>query len=526
MVEQDFLQVRVLSSQRVFPETRSTSPSTVPLSIVDATVANFSPAGGIWFFDQGSRDAPAPAAHLHLALTRTLNTYQPWTGQLTWAPYDPQSHDHINRFRRLQVTWGTSSDPGAEFVTASSSKTLASIIPHADERAKTLKAWDHTNINLDRLLPSTQLALRHLQTKPNAPALAIQLTTFACHSVAVAIVLSHPLGDATTLAQFVRDLTFISQSLLSRKPSSIVPPTFDPQQLDRAAAGEIDAFKPDLRLLSISRALPSLRYDWWAEGEECPWPGALNAQIPKELDAAHISPDGDPIPWSLWNTEAPCSLYILHFNGQEITRIWEEANSPTSHVSRHDALMAFLWKLTNRARQLEDAQSHVHLNMSLGLRQRLSPPLPDNFLGSPIVLADIQLTGQEASTQALSNIAQRIKATLGQFNSETVPALLHDMLYQDSPPRIWRGFFGLRHLMVTSWVHLKLYDIDFGLGMGKPRYVEAVLTNIDGLIQVMELGNRQEGGHWSDGGVDVFLSLEAEALKRLLEDPLLRQYED
>ena len=80
--------------------------------------------------------------------------------------------------------------------------------------------------------------------------------------------------------------------------------------------------------------------------------------------------------------------------------------------------------------------------------------------------------------------------------------------------------------MVTSWVHLKLYDVDFGLGMGRPRYVEAVLTNIDGLIQMMELGNQQEGGHWSDRGVDVFLSLEAKALKRLLEDPFLRQYDD
>ena len=101
--------------------------------------------------------------------------------------------------------------------------------------------------------------------------------------------------------------------------------------------------------------------------------------------------------------------------------------------------------------------------------------------------------------------------------------------------------------MATSWVHLGVYEMDFGLGMGRPRYVEAVLIALDGLVQIMELGDDdphaqqvtpEDNGvlipepkktknkkHWSHEGVDVSLALAKQAMERLLKDPLLRAYE-
>lgn len=117
---------------------------------------------------------------------------------------------------------------------------------------------------------------------------------------------------------------------------------------------------------------------------------------------------GEVLPWAQWDWRAETRHVVLHFGAGEVERIWEgvsgggrggargeekgegvkgEGKNEKGRISRQDALLAFLWLLINRARGLSGSSDLVYMTISLGLRTRLSPPLPSTFLGSPIIHA-------------------------------------------------------------------------------------------------------------------------------------------
>lgn len=395
-----------------------------------------------------------------------------------------------------------------------------------------LKWWDASQVPSVELLPSTPLALDDFLGEPGSPDMIVQVTTFECGGISVAVKMAHPLADAQALAHFMHDGAAVSRATLNETPMPLLSPVFDPQLLDRAAAGDIDAVRPDSTVVDMARSLPCHRFDWWASADGCPFETPAT-KIPPELDPAFIGPPGTILPWSDWDTDAPVSHYLIHFSGPEVTRIWEAASSPSAQVSHHDAFVAHVWALINRARAFEHDNDAVHLNVSFGLRTRLRPALPDSFLGSPIMNADALCTGREASIDSAASVAGVIRSTVAKFTPEALAAMLHDAAFEVTPRRLWQAFLGRRHVIVTSWVHQHLYEVDFGTG-SLPRYVEAVMPSCDGIVEIMEAAptgadagvqhDSKKQKHWSDDGVDVSVCLEQEAMKRLVQDPLLRKY--
>ncbi|KAI0708513.1 hypothetical protein C8Q76DRAFT_799767 [Earliella scabrosa] len=166
--------------------------------------------------------------------------------------------------------------------------------------------------------------------------------------------------------------------------------------------------------------------------------------------------------------------------------------------------------------------------VTLGVRSRLSPPVPDASLGSPITLARVSLTGEEiVSAESVAPAASAIRAAMSQFTPPSISALLHEMMHAVNPRRTWHAFLGRRHSIVTSWQNLDAYGVDFG-GGAPPRYVDAVMPSMDGCIHVMEAGpaGAGSGGRWHAEPVCVSLHLAADVMDKLLKDPELRKYRD
>lgn len=526
------ISVSIISQTRIFPEQRAIERTTVPLSILDSSVVRFATAAAVWYYDasncEQSTDIFLPG-QLRLSLERTLNWYPQWAGQLHWAVHKPNSN-HTRRVGRLLLTYGTPEDPGVEFLVARSAVALYTFLPSVQERLRD-GVWDATHLPSLELLPSTPLPLHNLDEHIGLPGLMVQVTTFACGGTAVAIKFAHPLADAQTLARFAHDWAAVNRAMIYGLSLPTPSPVFDPQRIDRAAAGDIDAPQVNSALLSKSRALPRHRYDWWVTHD------SSTPSVPVPLKAAADVLAADPMPWSEWDMQAPVSHYIIHFTPGEIQRMWDAAQiAPSSPVSRHDALLAHVWTLVNRARGLAQDDEPVHMNVTLGLRARVTPPLPDTFLGSPIILGRLSMSGRDASSSSPAEVASRIRSTVNLFDAEAVAALLHDMAHDLALPRIWHAFLGGRNIIVTSWVHLGLYDVDFG-GGARPRYVEAVMPSLDGCLQIMEAvprgahhandGGENDAAHrkrWYEDGVDVSLHLATAAMKRLVKDPLLRRY--
>ncbi|KAI9738314.1 MAG: hypothetical protein M1834_008812 [Cirrosporium novae-zelandiae] len=508
----------ITSSARAFPTNPINTTKCVPLSIIDATVANFAVSAAVWYYNSPSRpNLTLSPDHLKTALCHTLDYYPQWCGRLQWSAYKPGGL-HTQRFHRLNLEFGKTTDPGIEFVVANYSGTLDTLVPNPEKRANTLHSWDATQVPSGIFLPTTPLAPSKNEDSI-LPCMAIQVTTFECGSLAVAVKLSHSLGDAITLSHFVKDWANISQAIFHKTPLPSPSPVFNPQLLDNAAAGDIDALEPNEQLVDIALALPCHRFDWWISGRD----------PPSELEPGTVLTLGTNMPWFEWDVHASVSHYLVHFDPLEMKHIHEAASMAVLPVSYQDALLSHIWACINRARELKADEEIVHLDVTFGLRPRTCPPLPKRFLGSPLMVTDVPATACEATTDSPAPIAGLIRSTLKKFDSSAIAAHLHTTAHEWCPQRLWQAFLGHRHVLVTSWVHTGMYEIDFGLGI-PPRYVEAVMPSLDGCIQIMEAApfggssTETKPRHWCDNGVDVSVHLESHAMERLLREPLLRKY--
>ncbi|KAK2616091.1 hypothetical protein N8I77_002800 [Diaporthe amygdali] len=306
---------------------------------------------------------------------------------------------------------------------------------------------------------------------------------------------------------------------------SILKPIFKPKLLDQHArlTGNTE---PNAKLIKLARSLPLHRYDWWAaDAPGYPtWATAsTNATKPENLDQIKLSPSAFP-PWPTWDVTAPIEHVQIRFGANEVANLKQAAQAAIPHhqrnsppISRFDALLAHLWILINRARQHQETQEGIYMNITLGLRNRIRPPLPDTFTGSPVLVGHISHRGLDTcSAEDLGTIALSIRNMVSQFTPEAVTAYLHDAAHEVSPQRLWQSFLGHNHVLATSWTRLGVYELDF-CGT-RPVYVQDSMPRVDGMLQVIDVG---EGAK----DFDISLSLESEAMRRFLGDELLRIYD-
>jgi hypothetical protein len=255
------------------------------------------------------------------------------------------------------------------------------------------------------------------------------------------------------------------------------------------------------------------------------------------LDAAKVvSPTGKPMPWAEWDSNAPVSDYTIHLNTMQVDFLFSEATKGTDgngpRISRHDAVLAHIWSCIVRARQLGKDDGPVHCDLVLGLRSAFD--LGEDFLGSPIIMMNIELPGSEVGCEQTSNatsamvaITRKIRHTISTVSDPANLAdHLHSVAYEKSPQRIWQAILGRRHILVTTWARAGIYDVDFGLG-SRIRYADGIVPNLDGCVLIKEApppsGQFLSGSRlsWTGSGVDISVHICTEDMERLLKDPLL-----
>jgi len=492
---------------------------------LDATVAAFSASAAIWYFDPETASASDVSLDdLQSSLEATLEFTPHLAGQLQWTDYDP-GRGHTHRYRRLEVSYGGDQDPGVEFVIAKSSLRFSEVLPSFEhQRANHGASWDCSAQPTNGLLSSTPLALSSSKASEGLPCLTIQITTFQDGGMAVGVAFSHPIADATTLAHFVQGWASVNRAMKLGAPIPEITSVFNPQQLDSFAAGDIDAESADESITTAARVLPLHRYDQ----------GVPESSKDLQPPLAKFSPS-TPLPRT-WDQITPISRRMLHFSQPDIDRLWSYASRATSSgsspelaISRHDALVAHVWILINRARNLDHDSTPVYLDYSFGFRSRVRPPLPSAFYGSPLMNAAVECRGEVlCKPDALPIVARTVRSTMAKFNESTVPLLLHDAAFEASPQRLWQAYLGKHHVLLTTWVHTKTHHIDL-LHTGRaPDHVEAIMPKVDGLVQIMEAcpqrhllsGDKLRDG-WYAHGANVMINITEEAMERLMVDPLL-----
>lgn len=513
---------KLLETSRLHASSRPQSATSTVLSILDATVVRFAPTGAIWIFDH---ESPAEIVrYLKDSFVKTLEAFPHWAGQLQWAPVR-KNGSHRERFHRPMITYGLDSDPGVEWNVVQLDRSPVSVAPEPAVRASD-ELWITRFPQSDLMISSTSLALHDLETFQGLPSMVVQVTLLGNGGFAVSVKMAHPLGDAHSLLLFMRRWASICRDELTKQDLTkhLAYPIFEPNLLDSRAAGDIDAHDGDPELVSKARSLPLLRHDWWdtTAGNVATLSQSTINSKPKDaalLQKAMMSPAYPP-PWDSWDFSDSVTTALIHFTGNELERLKKSVTGTAARVSRLDALLAHVWAGINRARvPLLKNDDEVFLDFTLGVRARVSPSLPDTFVGSPLVLTHIStpMSNVTPPDSKIDSIALQIRTCLDRFTPEAVAAILHDEAHEVAPQRLWRAFLGTKHTLVTSWARLGVYDIDFvGSGL-RPRYVHAIMSPLDGLLCVMDSGIL-------DGGLDVSLSLESESLRRFLNDGKLREF--
>ncbi|KAJ5739204.1 transferase family protein [Penicillium manginii] len=544
------VETTVIQSERLCPSIKPTERA-VPLSLLDATTADFSSTTAIWLFERPEetlKDGFDLFDHFRQSLRVTLNDYPQWTGLLkSITTLDLARHEketlqfppHARRFGRVYVHYGLPQDPGVEFITATSTATIETLCPALRTKEKPL--FDHQNIRLDSLIPSGRLSSAITSVKKDVagllpPAFVIQLTRLTCGGFALGAKIAHPLADIQSLVYFVKDWAKISRCQHLGDPNGLKPtlqPVFEPERLDSMAAGDINGEGANPEVLERIEGLPLHRYDWWAAPAQCPWP----QEIPEPFRSQDLAVIGKAMPWTEWDFAAPVSHYTVHLTGDQIESIWnrisnEDPGNPTAErISRHDAVLAHIWSCITRARKQQEDTGLVHCNLAYGTRSTFQ--LGDDFIGSPVININIEMSGKELASAEIPveartrGIAQCIRKTIGHMSQPgAVAAHLHSVAFEKAPQRIWQAFLGSRHLIVTSWARVGIYDVDFGL-KAPIRYAEGVIPDLDGDILIKDappsdrsrsISDRRA---WTDDGVDVSIHIRAEDMDRLIRDPLL-----
>lgn len=506
---------------RLFPSPRLNKETSTPLSILDATVARFAPTGAIWIYDSipSGEKGEDFVNGLQTSFVATLNSFPHWAGQLQWAPFRPGGQ-HTERFNRPMVVYGGDSDSGVEWTVVRHEFPVESLAPVPGDRANGSAIWIGDGFPQDALVSHTPLALHDLCEYKGLPGMLVQINLFRAGGYAIGIKMAHPLADAQALMVFMHQWAANNRGEYGQSSRSLMGvPVFDPVQLDSRAAGDIDASSPDPDLCKIARELPMHRYDWWATSApgypsifiptieaSKPPPGLVDEKI---IDSASTTVP----PWETWDITKPVTYALLHFTGDRLDRLRDTARGDPDgrpDISRLDALLAHIWRIINQARDHTQSPEEVYLNLTLGARTRVRPQLPSNFIGSPLFLVHTHCTGKEASTESMGKLSSKIRETISLITPEKMGAVLHDAAHEVSPQRLWQAFLGSRHTLVTSWLRLGVYDVDFEGRGERPRYVHALMPKVDGCLQVMDAGV-------DDGGIDVALYLEGEAMKRLLQ---------
>lgn len=510
---------------RLFPTTRSDTPVSVPLSILDCAAARFSPTGCIWIFDHHDTapDHDSLVGRLRNSFIATLNEFPQWAGQLQWTAFKPNG-GYTERSHRIQVVYGSVDDPGVEWKTISYPSYSSDCFAPTPVERESRRVWREDNFEQSRLISDCDLALHDLKSWKGLPGMSVQISLFGKGGYAIGVKLAHVLGDAQSLMTFVHMWADRSRNLHCNNgnPSLFDPPIFDPKQLDEHASGDINGSGIDTDLAAIAQALPLHRYDCW-EADAPNFPPSFaetlaGTMLPSSfLKSVKLSP-AHSAPWSSWDTSKPVSYAYIHFGGRELDKLryaTQDDLTEQMKLSRLDVLLAYLWSAINRARRMDQSSDDVFLDLTLGARARVSPPLPDSWIGSPLFLTHVKRPGSKACSESIGGLASSIRNAVLLFTPGKVGAMLHDAAYEVSPLRIWQGFPGKRHIIVTSWLRLQVHQVDFEGTSIPPRYVHAIMPNVDGVLQVFD-------SITNDGGMDVSLYLDAKSMDNLLQDGALR----
>ncbi|KAI3959260.1 hypothetical protein MKW92_014639 [Papaver armeniacum] len=204
---------------------------------------------------------------------------------------------------------------------------------------------------------------------------------------------------------------------------------------------------------------------------------------------------------------------VLHCTPEFIAKLKSKASSPfaddnggglTVAYSTFEYLVAHLWRVITRVRGLPDSQK-TNVKISVNGRRRLSPRVPDEYMGNLVLWAYPETEGKNLLDECLSQTTKLIHEAVAMVNEDYFKSFIdfaNENLHHDglmplktdhmTVPSLWPN------VEVQSWLGFPFNDLDFSTG--KPFTVMPSFDPWEGQIYLI----RSITG---DGSIDVHVTL-------------------
>jgi omega-hydroxypalmitate O-feruloyl transferase len=128
-----------------------------------------------------------------------------------------------------------------------------------------------------------------------------------------------------------------------------------------------------------------------------------------------------------------------------------------SKVTTFEALTAFTWRVRMNSLNLTPAQK-TRVFFSVDVRKKLSPPLPEHFMGNGIVLTFATTTVGELCEKPLSFAVKLVQDAIAFVTDKYVRSAIDHFEATRARPALVASF------VITSWLRLPFHEADFGWG--------------------------------------------------------------
>ncbi|KAG0474175.1 hypothetical protein HPP92_016032 [Vanilla planifolia] len=372
--------VKVVGFSMVKPASPTPS-STIWLSNLDLFAAWYH-VPTIYFFRPAASIATPSATDLKLSLSRVLVPYYAFAGRFTRSP---------DGRREIKCT-----AEGAYFAEAVSELSL-------DEFGVYTPSVENC-----RLLVPAHGSNPSDKNEESTPILLVQLTTFRCGGVCLAIALSHKAADGISALSFT-----CAWAAATRKPTQPIPdPSFDHTPL-------------------TARSPPTVRF-------------------------SHPEFDLRPRP----TAPKPASFAYLYLKKAQLRAL---KASIGGEYSSYEAVAGHIWRCICLARGPAQPDEEVRLLMTADVRKRLRPPLTEGYVGNAII-PTVAVAKAADLVEAIP--AARIREAIVKLNNDYLRSSLDFLEMQEDKRGLSRsaGNFAATDVSVTSWMQLPIDDVDFGWG--------------------------------------------------------------
>ncbi|KAG0597913.1 hypothetical protein M758_12G030400 [Ceratodon purpureus] len=447
-----------LKTQQLIIPSPLSLPHVVTLSVIDQIVP---PAYNPFLYFYAAPATPPPSASLTHSLARALSAFPPVAGRLkprsNGAGVDVECHNQ-----------------GAVFVEAHASLALHELLNtgNGDVRGGIYQPshlWDSLAPNPNE------------EASTDKPLLYTQLTRLGCGGLVVAVLLHHQVADGVAQDHFVA-----SWSELARGEPITVHPLLDRKSMQTRSPPRPSLEHPEY---IIHRIMPEAMPD---------------------LPSYDTTTDLPPI-----------TSRIFEFSREDIQVLKKRASTEaggSDHVSTgFQVLAAHIWKHVTKARG-GDASQLIKLAWAIDGRKRFNPPLPPHYFGNVLFYG---LTKGRAG-EVMHHTPMRILNATQRFTDEYMHSIIDLIASQDSPALVispalvddnlmilrTTGSVMPSELCITSWVHFRSYQVDWG--WGSPLFFSTSGSIYEGFVALLP--------HADGRSVNAYISLFRSHMDALLSD--------